>query len=257
MVNPQDELHGDIEYAVEDGIAELVLDRPEAMNSIRRETLYDLEIARERAEEDDDIRAILMRSTGDSFCTGGDLGAVLEYLDSADEAEVWLEHWHQVFTGLHRTDLPVIGCVDGLALAGGLEVSLACDVVIASPDATFGDQHINHNLIPVGTGSQMLPRIIGRRRAKYLILSGDTIDAETAYEWGLVSSISEEPLEEAREFAEGVADRHPSAVRRSKELVDRGLETSVETGLALERKVGATHLTSDIVKEALQQFQER
>lgn len=248
----------DFEYTVTDGIAELVLDRPEVFNCFRHETILDLETARKRAEADEDVRGILLRSAGDdAFCTGADLTVIEEYVEDPAKVERWLTDWHRAFMDLERGELPVVGCVTGMALAGGLELVLACDVVVAGSEASFGDQHINFDLVAGGNGTQMLPRIVGRRRAKYLILTGDTIDAETAREWGLVNEVAADPEEAAWELARRITEHHPDAIRRSKDLIDRGLDTSLDGGLALEREVVMNHLTSDVARDGLERFKNR
>jgi len=252
-----DTLH-DFEYSVENGVAELVLDRPDVFNAFRHETIRDLETARKRAEEDDEVRGILLRSSGtDAFCTGADLNVIDEYTDDEEKLESWLTDWHRSFMDLERGELPVVGCVTGQALAGGLELVMACDVVVAGRNATFGDQHINFDLVAGGSGTQMLPRLVGRRRAKYLILTGDTIDAETAEEWGLVNEVSDEPIQAARDLAARITEHHPDAIRRSKDLVQRGLDVPLDDGLALERQTVLSHLQSDVAKDGIERFKNR
>lgn len=248
----------DFTYSVSDGIAELVLDRPEVYNAFRHETIHDLETARIRAENDDDVHGIVLRSTGDdAFCTGADLNVIEGYTEDEQKLEQWLTEWHRAFMDLERGELPVIGCVTGQALAGGLELVLACDVIVAGPNARFGDQHINFDLVAGGNGTQMLPRIVGRRRAKYLILTGDTIDAETAQEWGLVNEVADEPRDAAMELAGRITEHHGDAIRRSKDLIDRGLDVPLDQGLALEREVVLNHLQSEVAKDGIERFKNR
>lgn len=253
-----DDTLSDIDYVVRDGTAELVIDRPAVYNCLRRETIRDLETARERAKSDDDIKVILLRSRGEeAFCTGADLDALAEYVQDPELVERWLADWHQAFLGLVRSDLPVVGSVRGQALAGGLELVLACDIVVAHPDTTFGDQHLNVDLVAGGNGTQLLPRVVGRRRAKYLVLTGDTIDAETAREWGLVNDVDDDTLAAARNLAGRITDHHPLALARAKKLIERGLDVPLEEGLALERTVVLNHLLSDVAKAGIERFRDR
>jgi enoyl-CoA hydratase/carnithine racemase len=248
----------DFEYNKQDGVVELVLDRPDVFNAFRHETIRDLETARERAEADDDVHGILIRSKGDdAFCTGADLNVIEGYTEHEEKVEQWLTDWHRTFMDLERGPLPVVGCVTGQALAGGLELVLACDVVVAGPNARFGDQHINFDLVAGGNGTQMLPRLVGRRRAKYLILTGKTIDAETGREWGLVNEVSEEPIDAAWDLVEEITEHHPVAIRRSKDLIDRGMDATLDNGLALEREVVLNHLQSDVAKAGIDRFKNR
>ena len=248
----------DLDYRSAGGVAWIEVDRPATMHSLRHETLAELVTARQRAEETDGVRAIVVGSRGDdAFCTGADLDLIGSYTDDADAIDRWLTDWRDAITGLRGSDLPVVGCVTGPALAGGLELVLACDVVVAGVDAVFGDQHLNYDLVPGGNGTQLLPRIVGPRRAKYLILTGDTIDAETARAWGLVNEVSSAPREAAEALAGRITDSHPDAVRRAKHLVDDGLESTLADGLDLEHDVASRHLTSKVASEGIERFQRR
>lgn len=247
----------DVRYEVRDGFAEIVLDRPEKLNAIRPRTLTDLDEARERAEGDDDVRAILIAGAGDGFSAGADLSAVRMLMDDQAGIEQFLRSWHGTYDSLADTSLPTVACVDGRALAGGLELVLVCDLAVASPDARFGDQHVNVNLIPGGGGSQRLPRIVGRRRAKELMLTGETISAETAVEWGLANRVEADPRDATRELARRLADHHPVALARAKELVDAGMDLSLEDGLGLELETAVRHLLSDAAEEGLEEFLDR
>lgn len=257
-MTPSDVALRDVEYAVRDGTAELIVDRPQVYNCVRHETLRDLETARTRAESDDDVGAILLRSRGtDAFSTGADLDVLAEYLQDPAAVERWLADWHRSVLGFARSELPVVGSVTGRALAGGLELVLACDVVIAHPEATFGDQHLNVDLVAGGGGTQLLPRIVGRRRAKYLVLTGETIDAGTARRWGLVNEVAEDPLAAAQELAGRITEHHPAALARAKRLIDEGLDAPLEAGLELERAVARDHLASDVAEAGIERFRNR
>lgn len=253
----------DIEYSVEDGLAEIVIDRQEKGNTLRPETLAEVDEARASAEADDDVRVLALRTAGDKFfSSGADLNSVLPIIESDDSDAVveFNEQWHRVYDSFENSDLPVIAGVSGQALAGGLELTLVCDLVVATPEATFGDQHINFNLIGGGGATQRLPRIVGVRRAKELLLTGDAISAETAKEWGLVNRITEEgePLADAvADLGKQIAGHHPVALRRQKHLANESLRSGLEEGLKLERETANVHLMSSATKEGLQKFLDR
>jgi enoyl-CoA hydratase/carnithine racemase len=248
----------DLEYHTDGAVVELILDREEVYNAIRHETLHDFEAARERAEADDDISCILIRSKGsNSFSAGADLGVLDEYLDNSDDLASWLKDWDAAFGGLARSDLVVLTCVTGQALAGGLEIVLASDLCVTGEMAEFGDQHINFNLVAGGGGTQLLPRIIGPRRAKYLILTGAKIDAKQAQRWGLVNKVCETPVDESRKLAKNIAGHNQTSLSRAKNLVNRSMNTSLEEGLELERQTVLNHLSSSVARDGIDDFQDR
>jgi len=247
--------YSDIHYRVEENIAEIVLDRPEYYHSLRHETLYELDSARERSTADDDIKAIILRSVGDdAFCTGADLNVVDEIVSETQAVEDWIDLGQRVFMQYSKCELPVIGCVTGQALAGGFELVLVCDLVVAGPNSELGDYHMNFNLLPGGGGSQLLPRIIGSRRAKELLLTGKTISAEQALEWGIVNRIGNPAKAAAKELAKNIASQNPEAVDRTLRLLDVAGKTNLEDGIDFEREVVIRHLQSEAVKEGLAEF---
>lgn len=253
----------DIEYSVEDGLAEILIDRVEKGNTLRPETIAEVDDARARAEADDDVRALAIRTAGEKFfSSGADLNSVLPIIEESNSDAVveFNEQWHSVYDNIENSNLPVIAGVSGQALAGGLELTLVCDLVVATPDSTFGDQHINFNLIGGGGATQRLPRLIGLRRAKELLLTGDSISAEKAQDWGLVNRVTDEDesLEEAvAELGKQIAGHHPVALRRQKHLANESLRTTLEEGLKLERETANVHLMSAATKEGLQKFMDR
>lgn len=253
----------DIEYSVEEGLAEIVIDRQEKGNTLRPETLAEVDDARARAEADDDVRVLAIRTAGDRFfSSGADLNSVLPIIESEDSDAVveFNEQWHRVYDSFENSPLPVIAGVSGQALAGGLELTLVCDLVVATPEARFGDQHINFNLIGGGGATQRLSRIVGVRRSKELLLTGDSISAETAKEWGLVNRITDEDetLEGAvADLGKQIAGHHPVALERQKYLANESMRTTLDDGLKLEREMANIHLMSSAAKEGLQKFMDR
>lgn len=248
----------DLEMTMRENVAVIELNRPEVLNAVRYQTLEELDAARSFAEAEPDINAILLRSANeDMFCVGGDLKSVERIIDDIDKVEDWNEQWHQTYGGIRNSTLPVIGAITGQALAGGLELVLICDIVVADEDASFGDQHINFNLVAGGGGSQLLPRIVGERRAKELILTGEQISAETALEWGLVNKVDSNATETAFELAQLVAGHHPEALRRNKTLVNKSQDMHLEDGFDYEIEVSTIHLMSDATKEGLAVFLNR
>jgi enoyl-CoA hydratase len=155
--------------------------------------------------------------------------------------------------------LPVVAAVHGLALAGGLEIMLACDVVFAGTGARFGDQHAQYGLVPGGGGSQRLPRIVGLRRALDLMYTNRWLDAQEAERWGLVNYVvaDDELFDQALAYCEDLATKSRSGLAAMKRMSRQGLEGSLDAGLTLEAREVVDALLSDDTAEGLAAFQER
>src|SRR6185503_19068986 len=155
-----------------------------------------------------------------------DLRVVEELAPDPERWAAFMSLWHRVFDRIERLPVPVVAGVHGLALAGGLELTLVCDLVVADEEARLGDQHVNFALVAGGGGSQRLPRLIGARRAKELMLLGGWLDARQALAWGLVNRVAPAGTVDAatRALAEELAQKSGAASRTVKRLVDRGLD---------------------------------
>jgi enoyl-CoA hydratase/carnithine racemase len=240
-------------------VAHVVLDRPEQLNAISPELLRDLDVACAAIEDDPGVRAVALTGAGRAFCAGADLRVVEELAPAAARWAEFMDLWHRVFDRIERLPPPVIAGVHGLALAGGLELTLVCDLVVADEGARLGDQHANFALVAGGGGSQRLPRLIGARRAKELMLLGGWLDARQAHDWGLVNrvvapgTIETATLALARELAE----KSGAASRTVKLLVDRGLGMDLRAGLELEKQQVAAHMRTEDATAGLRAFRER
>jgi enoyl-CoA hydratase/carnithine racemase len=236
-----------------------VLDRPEQLNAISPELLRDLNLACAAIEDDRGVRAVALTGAGRAFCAGADLHVVEELAPDAARWAEFMDLWHRVFDRIERLPPPVIAGVHGLALAGGLELTLVCDLVVADEGARLGDQHANFALVAGGGGSQRLPRLIGARRAKELMLLGGGLDARQAHDWGLVNrvvatgTVETATLALARELAE----KSGAASRTVKLLVDRGLGMELRAGLELEKQQVAAHMRTQDAAAGLRAFRER
>lgn len=167
--------------------------------------------------------------------------------------------WHRVFDRIEALPVPVIAGVHGLALAGGLELVLVADLVVADEAARLGDQHANFGLVAGGGGSQRLPRLIGARRAKELMLLGGWLGAAEALAWGLVNRVV--PAGTVPAAVEGMAAAlaagSASANRTVKTLVNRAFDCALPEGLELERRLVAEHMRSADAAEGLRAFAEK
>ncbi len=240
-------------------VTHLVLDRPEQLNAISPELLRDLDAACDAIERDPDVRAVTITGAGRAFCAGADLRVVEELAPDPARWSEFMALWHRVFDRIERLAAPVIAGVHGVALAGGLELLLVCDLVVCDEAARLGDQHANFALVAGGGGSQRLPRLIGARRAKELMLLGGWIDAAQALAWGLVNRVAPHGTVVAatHALAAELAAKSGAASRAVKRLVDLGLDVTVREGLALEQQVVAAHMRTDDAAAGLRAFRER
>jgi enoyl-CoA hydratase len=248
-----------ITYATGGGVARVTLNRPDRLNAISPELLEDLDRACAAVEGDAGVRVVTLSAAGRTFCAGADLRAVKELSPDAQRWDGFMGRWHRVFDRVEALPVPVIAGVHGLALAGGLELVLVADLVVAEEGARLGDQHANFGLVAGGGGSQRLPRLIGARRAKELMLLGGWLTAAQALAWGLVNrvvpagTVSTAVEEMARTLAAGSG----SANRTVKALVNRAFDTDLGEGLALERRLVAQHMRSADAAEGLRAFAEK
>ncbi|TKC78817.1 enoyl-CoA hydratase/isomerase family protein [Trinickia terrae] len=246
-------------YEVKDSVATIVLNRPEAMNSLDPESLVELNNAFDIANRDESVRVVVLTGNGDkAFCTGSDLKKTMPPKESFAELTFGKPRWLYPFAGM-EIDKPMICAVNGFALAGGMELALACDIRIASSNAQFGQSEVCVGSIPAAGGTQRLPRMVGMSDAMLMMLTGDRIDAETALRIGLVSRVV--PLaslmDEAMKIARRIADNAPLAVRAVKRLVRDGLDLPLLTAIQAEQfALGLLRDTEDRL-EGRRAFQEK
>src|SRR5216684_1040540 len=250
---------GTVTYAAKDGIARAVLNRPEQMNAISPDLLEDLDGVCTAVEGDATVRVLTVTASGRAFCAGADLKAVKELSPDRVKWNGFMRRWHGVFNRIEALPVPVIAGVHGLALAGGLELLLVADLVVADEAARIGDQHANFGLVAGGGGSQRLPRLIGARRAKELMLLGGWLSAREALAWGLVNRVvpAGTVAPAVEEMAATLAAGSASANRTVKTLVNRAFDCALPDGLELERRLVAEHMRSADAAEGLRAFAEK
>jgi len=248
-----------IDVTVQDRIAEIVLNRPEALNAIDPETREELRAVWTRVHEDDEIRVAVVTGSGErAFCVGSDLKKTPPPPESyAQRAFGQAQSDHLLAT--LQTDKPLVCAVNGVAVGGGLEIALACDVRIASETASFGLSEVRVGSIPGAGGTQRLPRMISSSVAMQMLLTGDRIDAAEAWRVGLVSEVCapDALLPRAREIAARIAANAPLSVRAVKRLVQQGADMPLDTAVRFENYVwGLLRDTEDRI-EGRRAFQEK
>jgi enoyl-CoA hydratase len=240
-------------------IVHLILNRPAQLNAINQRMLEDLSGACESIEGDPSIKVVTLTAEGRAFCAGADLRTVQALSPDPKKWDAFTRLWHRAFNRIEALPVPVIAGVHGMALAGGLELTLVADLVIADEEARLGDQHANFGLVAGGGGSQRLPRLIGLRRAKELMLLGHWLSAREALEWGLINRVvpAGQVREKLKELAAQLAALSGSANRTVKMLANRGLDLPLADGLELEIRATAEHMKSADAREGLAAFVEK
>jgi len=241
--------------AVEDGVATLTLNRPERWNALGVRMVDELRAALEALEAAGVARALILTGAGPrAFCSGVDL----KERSALDAAARWAHNraLNDCANQLARLQIPTIAALNGLALGGGCELTLACDFRIAAEHAVVGLPEVGLGIIPGCGGTQRLPRLIGPTRAKELIFTARRIGAEVALGWGLVSQVvpAAELLAAAHALAAQLARQSPLALAYAKAAIDVGLESSLEQGLRYETAAIRTTLAADDYQIGLAAF---
>jgi enoyl-CoA hydratase/carnithine racemase len=231
------------------------LNRPEARNALSAELMEELAALCERWDEDDEIRCIVIAGSDDWFAAGADIKAMA----SRTLVETLTGQAARIWERLAAVRTPLVAAVSGFALGGGCELALACDLIVASETAEFGQPEILLGIIPGGGGTQRLSRVMGKQRAMELVLTGRRIDAEEARSLGIVNSVApkKEWLEAALELAEVVARRPPLAVRFGKQAVLAADETPLSAGIAHERRLYELAMATEDRVEGMNAFIEK
>ncbi len=245
-----------VRVAASDGIATIVLDRSEKLNAMNQAMRRGLSAAMARVREDTAVRVAVLTGAGDrAFCAGAD---VTEFAGRSPIEQRRLDQdAPRIFEELEALGKPVICAINGLALGGGCELALACDVRIASETATIGLVEVNYGLIPGGGGTQRLPRLVGVGRALQLILTADPIPAHTALNIGLVEEVvpAGALMASARTMAARMARHSPLALRAAKDAVRATMQLSLQDGLRHETDLFVQCLASEETQRRVAEFQ--
>ncbi len=237
----------------------LRLCRPEALNALSAPLVGELARALRVLEGDPAVRVVAITGKGRAFCAGADLGFVGARLDASAELLAFVAEAAALVERLATFSKPVIAAVNGLALAGGLELVLACDLVVAAASARLGDAHANYGLLPGAGGAARLSRRIGASRAKHLLFTGETLPASELLAMGLVNRVvPDAELEPSVEkLAETIAARSPTGLRAMKRLVDEGLDLPLAAALRREQEALRAHVETADLREGLAAFREK
>lgn len=235
----------------------LTIDRPEALNALNSQVLAELDAAIDLVENDEEIYVAILTGAGRSFVAGADIGEMKGF--SAIDGKRFGARGGSVFLKLEHMSKPVIAAVNGFALGGGCELSLACDIRLASEKAKFGQPEVGLGITPGFGGTQRLPRIVGVSKAMELILTGKVINAAEAKSIGLVGEVypPEELLPKAMELAEAICANAQIAVRESKRCIRMGMQADINTGSAFEAEAFGVCCGTEDKNEGMGAFLEK
>ena len=243
----------------DDAVAVVTIDHP-PVNALSAPLLEELEAEIERLDADDGVRAIVLKGAGErAFVAGADISEFPSLRATAKDEGDSARGMHKLGARMDASRTPFIAAIHGFCLGGGLELAMCCDIRIAAEDAQLGQPEIKLGLIPGGGGTQRLPRLVGLGRALLLNLTGDFIDARTAYEWGLVEKVvpREELLDAALEIGRAIAQRSPVAVSMLRELARTTRDLPLEEGLRREANAFRQCLESEDGAEGVAAFLEK
>jgi enoyl-CoA hydratase/carnithine racemase len=239
-------------------VSVVTLNRPEVMNSFNFAMLRELRDCMEKLHWDREVRVVIITGAGEkAFCAGADLKERATL--GEDQVRQFIYTIRNLFTFIEFMNKPVIGAVNGVALGGGTELALACDIRLASETATMGLTETRLAIIPGAGGTQRLPRLVGRGKAKELIFTGRRVDAKEALEIGLVNKVApaEKLIDACLEMAAMICEAGPIGISQAKYAINFGLEADLHTGLAIESNAYWVTIPTEDRLEGLTAFREK
>jgi enoyl-CoA hydratase len=242
----------------DDAVAVVTFNRPKVLNALNTQTLTELASAFEAFKTDEGVRAIVLTGSGEkSFVAGTDINELAT--QTPIEGKEHARRGQQIFDAIENLGKPVIAAINGFALGGGCELAMACTIRIAADTARFGHPVINLGIIPGYAGSQRLPRLVGKGIALEILLTGDMVSAQRAYEIGLVNRVvaGAELMAEAKKLAHTLASKAPIATRYILEAVNQGLDAPFPVGEFLETSLFGAIASSSDMKEGTKAFLEK
>ena len=243
---------------VENGIALLTINRPKSLNALNSETLAELNTCLAELENNEEVKVVILTGSGEkSFVAGADISEMVNATPAEGRKMGLLAK--EAFGRLENMPQVTIAAVNGYALGGGCEISMACDIRVASENARFAQPECGLGILPGFGGTQRLPRLVGKGRAKELIFTCDQITAEDAYRMGLVNHVV--PQAELIDYCKAMAGRimknGPYAVSLAKQAINTGMDTDLDSGLKLEANLFGLSFSTEDKKEGMTAFLEK
>lgn len=244
-------------YETKDGICYVTINKPESLNALSAEVLNELMTAFNTIEKDNDIKSVIITGQGRAFVAGADISEMVNL--SGLEGQEMMKLGAKVMNRIENLSKPVIAAINGYALGGGCELAMACDIRIASEKAQFGQPEVNLGIIPGFGGTQRLPRLVGKGMGKYMIMTGEYINAETALKIGLVEKVvaPEDLIPECERIASVITAKAPVAVRAAKLAINKGCMLDIDTAIAMESEACSAPFCSEDRIEGMQAFLEK
>ena len=239
-------------------LAIVTINRPKALNALNSETLKDLDTVIEDLENDNNIYAVILTGAGEkSFVAGADIAEMKDL--NQEEGQAFGALGNKVFRRLEDLNKPVIAAIQGFALGGGCEISMACDIRIASEKAVFGQPEVGLGITPGFGGTQRLARIVGLGKAKEMIYTARNIKADEAYRIGLVNKVValEDLMAEAKKMASNIIANAPVAVKLCKDAINRGMQVSIDKAVMIEAEDFGKCFATEDQTEGMTAFLER
>jgi len=234
-----------------DSVTTIALNRPKVFNALNTDMILELSVALDYVRDDRDTRVLIITGGGKVFAAGADIAKMVDI--TPEEAKQF--SFSPTFQKIEDLEIPVIAAVAGYALGGGLELALACDLMICDRTAKFGVPEVNVGIFPGAGGTQRLPRLIGSARAKEMIFTGEIIDANTAFRYGLCNKIVEgDLLADVSLFAKKLAAGPQIAIRSAKQVINSGLDMDIKAGIAFETIAWANLFSTYDQKEGMKAF---
>lgn len=252
--------YSNIKVARENAVATIRLNRPDAMNALSPELLQEFSDAVAAVGQDQSVKALVIRGEGRSFCAGADLIFFDSIFGDLAQLKPYIDLLNRCFLQLEELPVPTIAVVHGFALAGGLELVLACDMVIVAEDAKLGDQHANFGLMPGGGSTQRLPGRVGMQRAMELLTTGRWLSGPEAVDWGLaLRSVPTERIDDELEgLLASLRGKSRTGLGWIKSITQRGKDLPLRDGLALEGAAFVQYFaTSPHPQEGIRAFKEK
>jgi len=252
-------LYQTIIYEKEENIALITLNRPDSLNALNLKLAQELEQVADEIAADESVRVVIITGAGRAFSAGADIKEMMSPETASLGTQLAKGKPLTFFSKIENLDKPVIGAINGLAIGGGCELALVCDMRIASTAARFGFGEIKIGVIPAGGGTVRSPRLIGIAKAKEMLFFGDPIDAEEAYRLGLVNKVvpPESLLDEAKKWANTLSQRPPLALKAAKSCVNVGMQMPLSAAIDFEAREAAILFKTEDREEGMSAFLEK
>ena len=244
---------------IEDSIAFITLNRPEVFNSFNREMALLMQDTLDQCDKDDNIRAIVITGSGKAFCAGQDLKEVTTPELNPGFRKILEEHYNPIVERIRNIEKPVIAAVNGVAAGAGANIALACDIVVASENAAFIQAFSKIGLVPDSAGTFFLPRLIGFQKASALMMLGDKVGAQEAFEIGMIYKFYAVALfeEEVQKLAVTLSKMPTHALALTKKLLNKSMMNNLQEQLALESDLQIDASASNDYQEGVNAFMEK